>query len=237
VVFRQLYSGSKGNMYEVTFCNGKRLMIEAGVVWSELLKALKHNFDGIQCCFASHGDLDHAMSIKKVMQAGVDLYASEETFDSQGLLNERRAKVVKDKDLVRLDGFDVYCFATNHDREGSLGFVVREVSTNEYLLFATDTRSITPEFTMQFSIVCIECSYNETNLSNRVKAGEINEEYAKRLQDSHMSKQTAINYLSTFCNLRKCREIHLLHMSSSNIDNEKTRHEIEGIFMIRTEIV
>ncbi len=247
--FQQFYSGSTANLYTVTAANGKRLLIECGVRWTDLQKALNYDLSGIQACFVSHSHKDHSKAIHDVLHAGIDVYATSETFKSLDALNGyRRTNIVADKTLVRLKDFDVLCFKTNHDCEGSLGFVVREKTNimkhtpgrkydepmDEYLLFATDTSHITQRFKLGFNIIAIECSYDIHILQDRVDRKDINETLAKRLLTSHMEKQAAMKYLAEYCDLSHCRELHLLHMSSDNIDKESARKDFEQRFYIQT---
>ncbi|MDO8302666.1 MAG: hypothetical protein Q7T18_05445, partial [Sedimentisphaerales bacterium] len=85
--------------------------------------------------------------------------------------------------------------------------------------------------------IALECSYDKDLHQERVDTGTINESLAKRLLTSHMEKQNTIKYLAEFCDLVKCREIHLLHCSADNIDKEQARKEIEERFFIKTVIV
>jgi len=55
--FIQHYSGSSGNLYEVVSNNGKRLLIEAGVVWAKVQKALRYDLKSISGCLLSHEHL------------------------------------------------------------------------------------------------------------------------------------------------------------------------------------
>ncbi|MFA5382239.1 MAG: hypothetical protein WC356_03670 [Candidatus Micrarchaeia archaeon] len=167
------------------------------------------------------------------MKAGIDIYASKETFESQGLLNDRRAKVVEDKTLVRLDTFQILCFSVEHDCPGCLGFVVRERQTGEYLLFATDTAFLLQRFIYPFSIIMLECSYSKDILEKRVVDKTIDESLAKRLLTSHLEKSQTMRYISDFCDLSKCREIHLLHLSAENIDKQQTINDFESKFFIK----
>ena len=144
----------------------------------------------------------------------------------------RRLKITENNTLLRLKSFEVFCFSTNHDCKGSLGFIVREKETNEFLLFATDTSHITQQFKHPFSIIALECSYDKDILQERVDSGDINETLAKRLLSSHMEKNVTMRYLAEFCDLSKCREIHLLHMSRDNIDIEKTKRDFEKCFFV-----
>lgn len=214
-------------------------MIECGVTWAKLQKALNYDLSGIVGCLVSHEHKDHSKAVKDVAKAGIDVYCSRGTFfvlDEMGLDSERRIGVVKDKDIINLGpDFRIRVFDTKHDAAEPLGFVVK--CDNEYLLFATDTSHIRQRFMSLFNIIAIECSYDKKILQHRVDTSDINETLAKRLLTSHMEKQTAIDYINKFCDLSKCREIHLLHTSGDNIDKAQTKAEFESKFYIETRIV
>ena len=80
--FKQHYSGSSGNLYEVIANNGKRLLIECGVTWPKIQKALNYDLKHIVACFVTHGHKDHSKALKDVRLAGIEIYASAETFKS-----------------------------------------------------------------------------------------------------------------------------------------------------------
>lgn len=236
--FEQLYSSSKANLYVVTAANGRRLLVECGIAWPKLQKALKFNLEGIEACILSHEHKDHSAAIYDIMRAGIDVYASNGTFEARIMFYEenRRVKAIANKTLVRLDSFEIYAFEIQHDADEPLGFVIREKATNESLLFCTDTSFIKQRFPYQFSIIAIECSYDKDILQKRVDENDINEELAKRLLTSHMEKSQATRYIAEFCDLGKCSEIHLLHMSKDNIDRAKTKIEFEKRFFLKVII-
>lgn len=236
--FIQHFSGSDGNMYEVIANNGKRLIIDVGRPWKQIIKKLDYNLDGIVAVLLDHCHSDHSKAVKDAMKNGIDVYASWGTFEALGLTDERRVNVVSNKTLVRdLGPFEVLCFDTEHDAPEPLGFVVREPGrwehatmdrpSDEYLLFVTDTYHIKQKFKIPFNIIAIECSYNGAYLKKRVDDGTINEHLAKRLLESHMEEQTTLSYLKECCNLDKCEEIHLIHMSADNINKERIVKEFE----------
>ena len=232
--FEQLYSSSTGNLYLVTANNGKRLMIECGVTWAKLQEALNYELSDIVGCLLTHEHADHSKAVKDVRQAGIEVYASVGTFEALGITG-RRINAVKDKTLLRLDGFQIYFFDTNHDAAEPLGFIVR--ADNEFLLFATDTSHIRQQFKHPFSIIAIECSYNKEYLAKRVEEGTINESLAKRLLRSHMEEKVAMRYVEKFCDLNECREIHLLHMSADNLHKDRIKKEFEKHFFLETKII
>ena len=226
--FEQFYSGSSGNLYQVTASNGKRLIIDPGVAWKKVLGALKYKTSGIEGCFLSHSHQDHCQALHEVRKAGIEIYSSKATLQSIKMDTGRRINAVANKTLVRLKSFEVLCFDTFHDAPEPLGFVVREKESGEHLLFATDTKCIKQRFPYAFSIIAIECSFNGEYLAKKVKAGEIDESLARRLLTSHMEEKETLRYLQEFCDLSACRQVHLLHMSASNIHKERIVSEFES---------
>jgi len=216
--FRQLYSGSSGNLYEVVAENGKRLIIDPGVTWKKIIKALDYKLDNIEGCFVTHEHKDHCKALKEVIEAGIKPYTS-----------------IGDKTLIRLDSFEVLAFDVPHDVP-SLGFIIREKSSGEYLLFAIDTKTIAQKFPYPFSIIAIEAAYDAEVLKQRVEDGEVNETYARRLLTSHMEVNITKQYLRC-CNREKLRQIHLLHISGGNIDKRKLAQEFVKEFMCDVNVL
>jgi phosphoribosyl 1,2-cyclic phosphodiesterase len=167
----------------------------------------------------------------------LDVYASQGTIDALGLANDRRTHIIKAGFLTKeidKNCWNIFPFSLNHNTDEPLGFVIQ--ADGEFLFFAPDTAYITQQFSLPFSIIALECSYDKLILEKRVALGDINESLAKRLLTSHQEKQVAMDYIEKYCELSKCREIQLLHMSSDNIDREQTRQEFEDRFFIKTII-
>lgn len=232
--FTSHYSSSKGNFCCITADNGKRLLVECGVTWPKIEKALDFDLTGIEGCLLSHDHMDHSRAAEEVMRAGIDLYASAGTHEAIGLTKHRRAKIVEDGAIVKFGSFEILPFDVTHDAAEPLGYVVREKATGEYLLFATDFFCLEQMFPYAFSIIAIGCSYDKDALQALVDKGDINETLAKRLLFNHSSKQWVKKYLQDCCERAKCREIHLLHMSGSNINKQRTRKEFKDEFFITT---
>ncbi len=218
-------------------------MIECGVTWSKLRKSLGSDLTGIEGCFVSHSHLDHCKSAKLIVENGIDLYASRETLEyldefgkpvSFKLTGHRRVRQIGIGNVIDLKSFQVYCFETLHDTPGSLGFVVYEKSTGEYLLFATDTKCIIPHFKRKFSIIAIEANYDGDTLARKVKSGEVPEFLARRVIDNHQEIHEALRYITEFCDKLKLHEIHILHMSGRNSDKAKTKKLFEDKLMVDT---
>jgi len=233
--FKQHYSGSSGNLYTVTAANGQRVIIDVGLTWKKVLKALDYDLSGIQGVFPDHAHLDHSKSTFDALESGLDVYANESTLVKHEALNHYNAHLIKGGDKIELDDFKVLCFDVNHDVP-CVGFVIQEIVTKETMLFATDTAFLKQKFEIPFDIVAIECSYEKDWLQKRVDSGDIHEAVAKRLLMSHFEKSNCMKYLKEKVDLSRCRELHLLHLSGDNIDHERTRREFEEEFFIETII-
>lgn len=238
--FIQHYSSSRGNLYQVIANSGKSLLIECGVTWPKLQKAIKYNIANIHGCLLTHNHMDHAKAIRDVIKAGITVYSTRDTFAALGVNDGRRTVNMLGDNVVSEahnlgDEFLVYPFRVKHDAADPVGFIVK--ADNEKMLFVCDTAYIEQEFTADFSIIALECSYDKDILETRVHTGDINETLAKRLLNSHMEKQVCLEYLQKHCNLSKCREIHLLHMSGDNLDKERTRAEFEEHLLMKMVVV
>ena len=144
----------------------------------------------------------------------------------------RRVEALRPHQIYRIPPFDILPFDTIHDAADPIGFIVR--CDGEYLLFATDTKYIRQKFPYPFSIIALEASYDKDILQEMVDTKSIEESVAKRLLDSHQEKSVCLNYIQKFCNLSKCREVHLLHLSNANISKKQTAKEFEKELFIST---
>lgn len=239
MIFEAFYSSSAANLYVVTAANGRRLIVECGCTWKKLQKALKYKLDNVAGAICSHSHDDHSCGAEKIVEAGIDLFASQETLEHLDLLNTRRSHILKELDAQRVsDDFEVFSFPVHHDIAGARGFIIHDRSSKpqENLLFVTDTSHVTQRFGIAFDIIAISASYDNDVLAGRVERREIDETLAKRLLVSHTEWRVAKRYIKEFCNLSRCRKIHLLHPSSDNMDRETVRKDFEDSFFVKAVI-
>ena len=239
--FTQYYSSSEGNLYIVEAVNGERLMIECGVPWKKILPALRYDLKGVVGCLITHEHKDHCRAVEDVMRAGIPVYGSLGTLDALGILSNRKTYPIVAFEATWIGKcFAVKPYNAVHDAIEPYYFWIREkikgVEMGENLLFVTDTNNILQKFRAKFKIIAIECSYDYEIVEKMVDGGGIGQRQGVRLMESHMAKGNCLKYLMTKCDLGKCEEIHLLHLSGGNIDKEKTRAEFERELMIKTII-
>lgn len=225
MTFTQLHSSSKANLYVVTANNGKRLLIDPGVRWTKLMEALDFDVDNIVGCLVSHSHKDHCKSIRQVMKAGIDVYASRGTFWELEIAEDERRAI---DNLISPFPFNAEARPTCHDVVGGRYFIIG--CDDQVMLFATDTAFIREDLShISFNIVAIECSFDRDILCKRVDDGKVNSVLAGRLLHSHMERKVTIQHLERL-DLSRCDEIHLLHCSADNLDKAGAVKEIEEKF-------
>src|SRR5574343_437301 len=107
-----LASSSKGNCYILR--SGKSsLILDLGIGFSDVLKAVKHDLRGIQGVLCSHNHLDQNKCIKDALKHSLDVYTSQGTIEALKL-KHHRAHVVKDRQIT-LGQFIVLPFGIEHD--------------------------------------------------------------------------------------------------------------------------
>ena len=217
----------------------KSLLIECGLPWKQAQIGLNFETSNLSGCLVSHVHGDHIKAAREFMKAGVDVYATKETFEGyfkdKPCIHQHRMK-----DLIYgtnriIDGWYVYTFETKHDCDGSAGFYIREPGHNgESLLFLTDTgycKYIFPPAT----IYMIEANFSEKILSKNVEHGFIDPPRAKRVRENHFSIERVVELLKKN-DLSMCREIRLLHLSSGNSSEDMFKRAVQETTGIYTTV-
>lgn len=218
-----LTSGSKGNCYRVT--DGRTpLLLECGIPFAQIRKALDFGTAAIAGCLLTHEHGDHAKAVKDVLKAGIDVYTSKGTASALKL-ESHRLRVVKPRRRFTVGTWNVLPFDTVHDAEEPLGFLLD--SEDERLLFATDTAYLRYRFP-GLTNVMVECNYDLETLKANVAAGVVDREVKRRVLRSHMSLENAKKFLKAN-DLRKVREIVLLHLSDDNSDARRFKREVQQL--------
>ena len=214
--FESYASGSSGNLYVVTAGaeHPIKIMLECGLPMSQIEK-LPFRLSDISACFVSHEHHDHAMSAKKIARHGIDVYMTGGTAKALGMKNYEY-KTVSYYEWVTLDnGLNVIPIQTHHDAAEPAGFMVVSPES-EVLVFAIDTYYLDESF-KRIDIAAVECNHSYAILKKRVADGELDKTMADRIAHSHFALENVVDWLQS-CDLWKCQEIWLLHMSDDNGD-------------------
>ncbi len=204
-----LGSSSKGNCY-ILENETEALVIECGVPFADVKKAIDFNIKKIAGCVVSHEHLDHAKFVKNFIDSGIRVYMSTGTARSLGIELET---VCANTCHFKLGGFHIMSFYVNHDAEEPLGFLINHKETGT-ILFATDTSSLNYQF-KNLSNILIECNYRIDLLKKNVNEGYVSGSLMNRTIQNHMGYGTCLDFLKS-TDLSVVNNIVLLHLSDRN---------------------
>ncbi|EAG9591274.1 MBL fold metallo-hydrolase [Listeria monocytogenes] len=217
-------SGSKGNAYVICSRRSK-LLIECGINFDKIRKALNFDLSTVEGCLISHEHGDHVAGVKKMLRtSNIKLYASEGTLSVLKPLDSQQV-VLKEKVAQNIGEWIVLPFRTEHDAKEPLGFMIQH--KNERLLFITDSYYVRYKF-KNINYLMIECNYSADILEENVINKVIHPVQKKRVLQSHFSLENVKDFLKAN-DLSHLREIHLLHISEKNGDPERFKNEIQAM--------
>jgi len=209
------------------------MLIDPGVSWNKLKKALSYDLSNIACALCTHEHQDHSKATVDLMKAGIPVYATAGTLGALGIHHRRNTHRIHIMQKCKMGGFSFVAFPIEHDAADPCGFVIKDNITDEFCFFATDTAYIEFLFTHPFTVIALECSYEIEFLRKHVTAESINERLAQRLLDTHMEFKTTMDYLKKM-NMSKCQQIHLIHCSATNMDVHRVQRAVENELFIET---
>ncbi len=220
-----LASGSTGNAYRIS--DGKTsLLLDAGIPLKAIQVGCQFKVTQIRGCFVSHAHNDHSKAAKELARLGMDIYTSQGTIDACKLAGHR-IHTVKALEEITVGTFQVLPFDVEHDAPEPLGFLFTSIETGEKLLYFTDTYYIKYRF-QGLTHIMAECNYDKDSLQRSVDAGYIPLELVPRLMKSHMSLEHFLDLLRAN-DLRKVRQIYLLHLSDNNSDEIRFKEEVQKL--------
>lgn len=212
---RVLASGSKGNAYTLD-----DILIDCGIQFDRILK--RNKFEKIKYCLISHWHGDHTKSINDVINHGIKVYASLETFARLKLKSKANCYAIRAGGAYELGDWIVYPYEAEHC-EGALYFVLEKGS--EKILFSTDN-AVIHEDHAGLTEIYIEANYSKKLLDYNIEKGIIDPARVNAIT-AHMSVEGCCDWLSRQ-DLSKVRSITLLHLSENNA------HEKEFINKVQT---
>jgi len=202
-----LGSSSTGNGY-ILEGETSALIIEAGVPFMEVKKALNFNLSKIAGCIVSHRHGDHSKYIKEYSFAVFHITAYFEGVES-----------------IKAGDFFIKPFPVVHDVP-CYGFLIghREMGTT---VFLTDTQYSPFKFQGVMHWL-IECNFDQEILDDNIINGRIPALVRNRVMASHMSLQTLKELLKAN-DLTSTKNIVLLHLSNGNSNAVQFKKDIEGL--------
>ena len=215
-----LGSSSKGNCYILD--NGSEaLMIEAGVDFRRVKKALGYDLSRLVGGAITHEHKDHSRYVGDVLKAGVRTLALPSVFEN--IKNTVFAKTIEDGKGYILGRFKIAPFTVRHDVP-CVGYLISHPEIGR-LLFATDTMSIDYSFS-NLRYVMIEANYADDILQERIASGSVLPSMRSRLYHTHMEIGTTKRILQSFKPTPDL--VVLIHLSDGSSDENRFVDEVKA---------
>ena len=186
-------TGSAGNTYLLT-CGAETLVIDCGVRFLTVKKALNFNIRGIVGAIITHSHGDHAKYVKEYVKSGIDVW--QPYLDSTPI---QRKKVCN---------FSITTFPCIHDVP-CVGYLIEHPKSGLKLLYATDTEYVRYTF-KGLTAMLIEANYGEEYVNR-------DEAKYRHVLSGHMSIETAIECVKANMN-DGMKNLILCHLSAGNSD-------------------
>ncbi|MBY0117891.1 MBL fold metallo-hydrolase [Paenibacillus xylanexedens] len=219
-----LGSSSAGNAYRITDGHTS-LLLDAGLRYKDIQRGLAFQVSSLSGCLVTHEHGDHSVAIKDLIKAGVDIYTSSGTADALGI-DSHRVRRISALEPFTIGTWSILPFDVQHDVAEPLGFLMANTAGDK-LLFATDTYYIKHRFT-GLTHIMVECNYSIQILNQNIAAGHVPAVIKHRLLRSHFSLENVKEFIRAN-DMRRVQEIHLLHLSDNNSDEELFKREIMAL--------
>jgi len=221
-------SSSAGNAYVLTLDGGKSLLLDAGVPYRQIVKAVGADWPRLQAALITHEHGDHTAAVADLIDRGMTIYTSAGT---AGVLCNRltnRWGIVPVKHQVPFwttVGATVTPFNVQHDAAEPLGFVVDDASARERLVYATDT------YYLRYKLPGVHYWLAECNFCDDLATSD--DAVDKRRYRSHMSLDR-LKAMFRANDLTQARKIVLIHLSDAKSDEKRMVREIAELTGVET---
>lgn len=217
-----LGSDSNGNCY-VLQNDKEALIIEAGVRFSEVKKALKWQLSKVVGAVITHEHNDHAKYVRDFVSNGITVLALPSVFKAKGIDSLSFRKEIEPMHGYIVGSFRVFAMPVCHDVP-CVGFIIEHEDMGR-MLFVTDTMML--EYRVPgLNHILLEANYAEDILDAKIEAGSVPLSMKPRLIHSHMEIETTKGILRAN-DLSGVNEIVLIHLSNGNSDERRFVREVQ----------
>lgn len=217
-----LGSDSNGNCY-VLQNDKEALIIEAGVRFSEVKKAMKWQLSKVVGAVITHEHNDHAKYVRDFVSNGITVLALPSVFKAKGIDSLSFRKEIEPMHGYIVGGFKVFAMPVCHDVP-CVGFIIEHGDMGR-MLFVTDTMML--EYRVPgLNHILLEANYAEDILDAKIESGSVPLSMKPRLIHSHMEIETTKGILRAN-DLSGVNEIVLIHLSNGNSDERRFVREVQ----------
>lgn len=223
-------SSSAGNAYALRAGNGEILLLEAGIPFKEVKRAIGYKTSKVVACLVSHRHQDHAKYIPEYVKAGITVYSNDNVSSS---FPDCCVKPLTCGATSSFGGFRATPFWVEHDDDApNYGYLVHHDESGT-LFFATDCYNMRQIICGCTTYLC-ECNYEDGLLNKAVDKGRTMASQADRIRLSHMSLAHGVQFLQ-YCHAWKtAKQIILIHGSSRHLDPDKAVSKFQQVLGVPT---
>lgn len=212
-----LGSSSEGNCYIISV-GGATLILECGISYKKIMKALGGNITDCIGCLVTHKHKDHSKEVYKLAQSGIEIFATAPTLESCEESYVGYNKIIAGQQF-KLGDFTILPFETQHDCDGSIGFLIQHPLFGK-LLFATDT------YYVRYKFKGINHAFIEDNYIDYIlESAETHGSLKRRIRSSHFEHSRVMDFLEA--NKGDYMNICLIHLSSAHSNEKVMKDDVE----------
>ena len=222
-------SSSAGNSYLLSE-EGSALLLEAGIQ----PKKMTLNWSEVEGLLITHEHNDHAKYAKDYIRRGAfNIHCTPGTAKGIKGVENYRINACSYLQPFKINDWRILPFKTEHDVAEPAGFLI-ETPKGKRVLFATDTYYIRYKIPGVTHFL-IECNFS-IDILNRNRNKEIIDAHQyKRILRSHFELNNLIKFFQAN-DLSKAEQIHLLHLSDRNSNEEYFINKVQSATGIPTYI-
>jgi len=217
-------TGSKGNCYLFQPEKGKSLIIDCGIHFKDVLKAISYQVSSVCGVLQTHSHGDHAKFTSDFLKKGMQLYMSNENKAENGI-ESHNITIIQELKQFEVGDFKVMPFDLKHDVK-CLGFLIEHPECGKFC-FITDTHYCPYTFSGLNNII-IEANYSIDIINKKYGADSDKEFLRNRILKSHFSLENCIGMLKAN-DLSQVNNIVLIHLSDSNSNEVEFKKQVQEV--------
>ena len=226
---KAIASGSTGNAYLLDDGAGHKLLLECGIPFDKLLKALKFNLLQLSGCLLTHEHQDHSKAAKELLKHSVRIFCSKGTAKALGIDDHWNCKAVPELMETAVD--EAWTFVpikAEHDAAEPFIYLIRSKFAKAHILFATDTYFIRYKMPLDLTHILILCHYSMEHLNENIADGVVDASRKRRILHSHMNLDTLKEFIAAN-KFPLLEAVFLIHLSNDNSEEDRMIKEIEEL--------
>lgn len=216
-----LGSGSLGNCYILKPSKGKSLIIDCGVNFSAVKKALNFDYSSVAGCIQSHSHGDHSKFTKDFVHSGINVFMSEQNRKELAIESHNIIEVQALRKIILYD-FTITPFELKHDVK-CFGFQIDHPESGR-IIFITDTNFCEYTFDNVNQFI-VEANFSHEILEAKFKDKADMQFLHDRILRNHFSLRDCKNLLRSN-DLKNVVNIVLIHLSDSNSHEKQFIKEV-----------